>query len=105
MKWSSSSNSSLSSSGAGMVLNSTNNNCNTSNSSSSHNGIGIRSNASDRRSIFYTDATDMDLQKNYNHKKVRHRVFTVFFFCSSATMYGLFRIENTMQMCTNVRCN
>lgn len=73
MKWSSSSNSSLSSS-AGLTVNGSGgsgSNCNTNHSGSVQNG-GLRSNASDRRSIFYTDSTDIDIMKSFNNNnKVR----------------------------------
>lgn len=87
MKWSSSSNSSLSNGNiVTMALNnSSNNNSSISSSgSNTYSSLGqngsvtrttaatVRRHASDRRSIFYTDPSDMEIfLKNHNNKKVR----------------------------------
>lgn len=86
MKWSSSSNSSLSNGNVvTMALNNSNNNnssisssgSNTSASYGQNGGVTrtaatVRRHASDRRSIFYTDPSDMEIfLKNHNNKKVR----------------------------------
>lgn len=86
MKWSSSSNSSLSNGNVvTMALNNSNNNNSSISSSGSNTSSGygqngnaarvaatVRRHASDRRSIFYTDPSDMEIfLKNHNNKKVR----------------------------------
>lgn len=94
MKWSSSSSSSLNSTGAANSATSTN----YLNSVVTQNGNIFRSNSNtngngDRRSIFYTDASDVDILKNYNiatnnNSGSKVRVRLVHFFCTFVSFFS-----------------